>query len=311
MVTFVPGRLPPHPEVRHPRLYLGEYLTAALPAPPASVDWHSLITDWPMYLNDQLGCCTEAMVGHIIEGASTYGAGSTAMITDDDVLTAYRRVSGYTPGNPATDHGAVLQDVYGDWRKTGVGGHKNLLFAQVAPSDLLEVRQAIDLFGAAGLGIVVTQSMMDDFNAGKPWMRATGENLGGHAVPVVGYDPAQVFVVTWGRVQPMSWGCFQQVTEEAWAAVLPEWFNAQGRSPAGLDLNGLGEAFVALTGEPNPFHVQPEPGPQPAPPPAPGPGPDPDVALAASARGWLSLHHSGANKAFAHQVQSWLAAKSL
>jgi hypothetical protein len=298
------GRLPAHPEELAPRLKLGPYL-GALAAPPAQVDWYSAVTDWPMFLNDSIGDCTESMVGHLIENASRYGGGSTIEIGDHDVLTAYERVSGYNPSNPSTDQGAVLQDVYGDWRKTGVGGHKALAFAQIEYRNLLEVRQAVQHFGAVGLGIVVTQDMMDDFDAGLPWARSTGQQLGGHAVPVVGYDAEHVYVVTWGKVQPMAWGVLVHATDEAWVAVLPEWFSAAGHDPEGVDLHGLGEAFHELTGEANPF-----PAPTPAPIP-PGPAVTADEVLAASARLWVSHHHTGTNRRMAVALQEWMTAKGL
>jgi hypothetical protein len=156
--------------------------------------------------------------------------------------------------------------VYGDWLKHGVGGHHIDAYAQVEEKHLDEVKLAIDQFGAVGLGIVVTQDMMDDFDAGMPWTRAQGDQLGGHAVPAVGYNPDTVYVVTWGKVQPMRWECFLAVVDEAWVAVLPEWFNASGYDPEGVDLYGLGQEFAALTGKPNPF-----PAPAPAP---PSPAPD-------------------------------------
>jgi hypothetical protein len=301
MTTFHGGRLPAHPEDTHPRLHLSPYLTAA--APPPSVDWHSEVPGWPMYLNDQIGDCTEAMVGHILENTSTYAGNPPVGVSDQDVLTAYERVSGYNPDDPNTDQGAVLQDVYGDWRKVGVGGHKNLVFAQVNHRNLDEIRQAVAHFGAVGLGIVVTQAMMDDFNAGQPWARSTGPQLGGHAVPIVGYDAKYVYVVTWARVQAMTWACLVAVTDETWAAVLPEWFNAAGHDPEGLDLYGLGQEFSTLTGAPNPF-----PGPAPVP---PGPVVTADEVLAASARLWLSHHHTGTNRRFAEAVQAWIDAKGL
>jgi len=308
LVSFIPGRLPPHPEDTHPRLRLGPYLRA-LAAPPASVDWYSEVLRWPMYLNDQIGDCTEAMVGHILENTSTYAGNPPVGISDQDVLTAYERVSGYNPADPSTDQGAVLQDVYGDWRKTGVGGHKALCFAQVQHDNRPEVKQTVQHFGAVGIGITVTQAMMDDFTAGRPWRNSTGQQLGGHAVPVVGYDAENAYVVTWGRVQAMAWGVYTDVTEEAWVAVLPEWFSSAGVDPEGVDLHGLGAAFAEITGEDNPF-----PAPSP-PPPAPGPAPQPvdpaDESLAVSARAWLSTHHVGANGAFAKQVRAWLEAKHL
>lgn len=297
MVQFVPGRLAPHPERTHPRLHLGDYLTAALPAPPTATDWYSHVHDWPVFLNDRIGDCTEAMVGHLIEAASTYGQGQTVEISDQDVLTAYERVSGYNPADPSTDNGAVLQDVYGDWKAQGVGGHKSLAYAQVDVTSDDEIKQAITLFGAAGLGIVVTENMMTDFNAGASWTRATGQDLGGHAVPAVGYDANNVYVVTWGRVQAMTWQCLHTVTEEGWVAVLPEWFSAKGSDPQGLDLYALGEDLHELTGQPNPFPKPQPPAPTPTP---PGPAPaDPLHELAAMFRQWIS------------SIESWLSKHGL
>lgn len=283
-VTFHPGRLAP---VRtKPRLKLGPFVAAAA-APPPAVDWYSHVTSWPMYLNDQLGDCTIAMVAHNIQSASTYGDGRTETVTDDNVLTVYEEVSGYRPGEPSTDAGAVLQDVYAYWRKTGVGGHRALAFAEVEVSDQAEVKTAINTFGAVGLGIVVTEQMMSDFDAGRGWTRAGGRSLGGHAIVAVGYDADGVWVVTWGQVIRMTWACFRRVVDEGWVAVLAEWVNdTSGLSPLGVDLFGLGEAMSALTGEPNPFQPGPSPAPVPVPP-APGPAVDPaDVALADAMTTW-------------------------
>lgn len=312
-ITFHHGRNAPHDEATHPRVKMRPFLHAVTAAPaPASVDWYSDVTSWPMYLNDQLGDCTIAKVAHEIENASTYGDGSTVLVTDNDVLTAYKSVGGYRPGHPETDQGAVLQDVYSYWRKTGVGGHKILAFAQVDVTDVNEVKTAINTFGAAGLGITVTQQMMDDFNAGKGWSRASGEDLGGHAIPAVGYDAEGLWVVTWAQVIKMTWAVFGKVCEEGWVAVLPEWINdTSGKDPLGVDLYGLGEAMSALTGDPNPFQPQPGPTPAPAPGPVPPPVDDADQALAAAARSWLRYRHSGVNGKFAREVTAWLDSKHL
>jgi hypothetical protein len=306
------GRLPAYPEDTHPRLKIGPFLRAT--TVPASVDWYTRVASWPMYLNDQIGDCTEAMVGHLIENSSTYGAGSTVQIADSDVLSAYERVSGYNPDDPSTDKGAVLQAVYGDWQKNGVGGHKATVFAQVDHTNTDQVKQAVEEFGAVGLGIVVTQDMMDAFHGGQPWTTADGQQLGGHAVPVVGYDAQNAYVVTWAKVQPMTWECFAKVTEESWVAILPEWLNSKGVDPEGVDLQGLGQAFSQLTGQPNPFQgpqPQPAPAPQPAPTPAPTPAVDSDRVLAKAARDWLAHRHIGSNADFATAVESWLKSKGL
>lgn len=315
-ITFKGGRLPADPS--KPRLKLRLFLKA-VPAPPTSVDWFSRITDWPVYANDSIGDCTEAMVGHNIQNTSTYGDGATVTITDRDVIAAYSRVSGYDPATGANDNGALLQDVYNDWRRNGVGGHKALAFAEVNVKDLNEVKTAINVFGGAGLGIVVDETMMADFNAGKGWTRTGGAKLGGHAIVAVGYDAEGVWVVTWGAVIKMTWAVFRKVCEEVWAGVLPEWVNdTSGKDPLGVDLYGLGEALAALTGEPNPFQPSPNPEPQPTPVPAPAPpGPSPvpvgpaDESLAATAHEWLTHRHEGRNAVMAKELRAWLAAKGL
>jgi hypothetical protein len=48
-------------------LALGKYLKPSLPAPPPSKDWTRGITAWSMMLNDKLGCCTIAGIGHAIQ----------------------------------------------------------------------------------------------------------------------------------------------------------------------------------------------------------------------------------------------------
>ncbi|HWB38578.1 MAG TPA: hypothetical protein VHA75_21370 [Rugosimonospora sp.] len=250
-VTFQGGRLAP---VRtKPRLKLRPHL-AVPAAPPATVDWHSRVESWPLYGNDVIGDCTAAMVAHAVQNTSTYGDGETVTVPEDDVVAAYSRVSGYKPGHPETDRGAVLQDVYADWRRNGIAGHKALAFAEVDPSDVAEVQTAINTFGGVGVGMVVTETMMNDFNTGRGWARTGGRSLGGHAVVAVGYDQDGLDVVTWGQLIRMSWSVWRRTVDEAWIAVVPEWVNDQsGLSPLGVDLYGLGEAMAALTGDANPF----------------------------------------------------------
>ena len=289
------GRLAPYPESVKPRLKLAKYLT--LPAPPTAVDWYSKVPAWGMMLNDTLGDCTVAEVGHQILSASVYGS-APVVINDAQILSAYEDISGYQPGNPDTDNGAVIQDVLGYWRRVGIGGHRCLAFAQVAVSDHTEVQQAILLFGSIDLGLNVPQSAVDQFNAGQPWevIADDGGIAGGHSVEGVGYrwtsavatDPTGVWLVTWGAVTHMSWSFWDRYVEEAWIVVLPEWLNAQGVDPQGIDLYALGQDLSALVGEPNPF---PSPTPVPTPlPPSPTPTPpSPTVGCAVSLLAALAL----------------------
>lgn len=311
------GRLAPHPETTHPRLHLDQFVTTAYPPAPATVDYLSQVESWPMYGNDQIGDCTCAAAGHMVEAWSRYGQGTTATVTDQDVLTAYEAVSGYVPGDPSTDNGAVMQDVLDYWRRTGIGGHKVLAFAQVDHTNLPEVYAALNLFGAIYVGVNFPQSAMDQFNAGQPWSvePSDGGIIGGHAVNLGWRDHAGLEVVTWGKVQGLDEAWWARYVEEAWVVADPEWVKAN-QSPPGLDVAALNAAFTAMTGDPGPFPAAPSPTPTPTPvPPAP---PTPvvdsaDEALAPVAHRWVAEHHTslGGNHHMAVALQAWLAAKGL
>jgi len=258
-MKFHGGRLPPIPS--KPRLRLAKYL-AAEEVTPSSVDYLSQVESWPMYLNDRIGDCTCAGAAHIIEAESTYGQGRTALVSDQDVLTAYQAVSGYDPETGRNDNGAVMQNVLSYWRKSGIGGHRILAFAEVDHDNLEQLHAALATFGSIYLGIHCPESAMTQFNEGKPWDVVLGSRIeGGHAINAGWYDAeaANWKIVTWGAVQEMTQAFWDAYVEEAWVVIAPEWLNETGRSPGGLDLQALGADFATLTGEANPFPLHPPP----------------------------------------------------
>jgi len=267
------GRRAPYPEHERPRLKLAAFLrTGALPPTPPVVDYVSKVGEWPMYANDEIGDCTTAAAGHMIEAWTAYGQGRTVQVTEADVIAAYSAVSGYDPRDPSTDQGAVMQDVLDYWRRTGIGGHRILAFAELDVTDLEQVRAALYLFGHVYVGVDFPQSAMDQFDAGRPWdVVRRSPILGGHAVDL-GYaaDGRNYACVTWGAVQELTPRWWSAYVEEAWVVASPEWVSATGGTPPGLDVAALGAAFEALTGEPSPF---PAPVPDPTPTPQPTPMP--------------------------------------
>lgn len=273
-IAFRPGLLPPQPARR--RLRLANYLTTPAPAldVPDTADYLTDVTDWPMYGNDTIGDCGPAGLGHLLEAITRYGSGSTIEVTEQDVVDFYSAVSGYRPGRPDTDVGVVLQDMLDYARRNTFCGHEVLAFAEVDMSHPAEIRAAIDLFGGIITGINLPKSAEDQFNAGQPWTVVKGSRiLGGHAVPWMGYGPDGWGGVTWAATQAISDPFRKRYAAEGWVLFLPEWANAQGRTPTGIDLHALGADFSQLTNEPNPY------------PDAPG---DADEDFAAAARTWLT-----------------------
>lgn len=256
-ITFKGGRKFPDPANPKAHLRLANHLTSL--TAPVSVDYESKVSSWPMYGNDSVGDCTCAAVGHIIQNLSTYGVGTTWTLPLKSIMTAYEAVSGYKPGNAASDTGATLQDVLNYWKTTGFNASKThtvAAFASVDPQKLAEVYKAVDAFGHLYVGMNFPQSAMDQFNAGQAWDVVPQSPVeGGHAVNVVGYNQTAgtLQVVTWGRVQTVTLAFWQKYMDEAWVVITKEWFNSKGKDPLGVDFVGLGAELSALTGEPNPF----------------------------------------------------------
>jgi hypothetical protein len=111
------------PKRHDPRtLKLARYMTGTLPPAPSQVDYAHGIADWGMMLNDKLGCCTIAAVGHAVQ-TWTANAGKELTVPDSTILACYEKWDGYNPADPMTDQGGVELNVLNDWRQEAFNGH--------------------------------------------------------------------------------------------------------------------------------------------------------------------------------------------
>jgi hypothetical protein len=221
-------------------LQLGKYLTPALPPPPAAADWTKGITSWGMMMNDTLGCCTIAGVGHAIQ-IFTANTGSEVTVPDTTIESYYEQWDGYVPGNPKTDNGGVELDVLNDWQKGGFSGNKLLAFADPKVSNLVEVRQAIALFGGVYIGLSLpltaqTQDVWDVVPRGGA--KAKPGSWGGHCVFVAKYDQKGFTCITWGQLKVMTIAFWNKYCDESHALLAQDWLDAKG-SPSGFNQTQL------------------------------------------------------------------------
>ncbi|NUQ99547.1 MAG: hypothetical protein HOY79_24335 [Streptomyces sp.] len=249
-ITFRGGRLPDDPD--RPHLKVSRILTPELPAAPDSVDWLSAVPGeaWGMLGNDQVGDCTVAGVAHKRIGDAFVNQGVRVNVSTTDCLKYYGHF-GYRLGDPATDQGAVCQDVLSYWHKHGFLGEKNLAYARVNVDNHDELKQAIDLFGQIYVGVTISQSAEDQFNSGETWdVVRRSPRLGGHCITLGSYDKKSLGAVTWGRVQRLTWRWWDVYGDEAWVAFNPGDFidPRTGRDRAGLDRATLHGDYNALTG---------------------------------------------------------------
>jgi hypothetical protein len=222
-------------------LQMANYLE--LPAIPAKQDWTQKATsNWGMMLNDQLGDCTCAAIGHIIQAWTSNAGPKEITVADQAILKAYEVVGGYQPGKPDTDRGAVELDVLRYWRKTGVDGHKIDAFVALEPKNHAHVQAAVDLFGGAYIGVALPISAQKQHvwsvPPGGPNGTGAPGSWGGHAVVVEAYDSHGLTCITWGQKKRMTWSFWDAYCDEAYATLSELWAGKKP-APSGFDLAAL------------------------------------------------------------------------
>ena len=238
------------PRVDPRTLRLAKYLKPeAVATPPVESSWVMRVPAWGMMLNDTIGDCTCAAAGHMIQQWTEF-ASAEVIVPDDAILTAYSAVSGYVPGDPTTDRGAVMLDVLNYWRKKGIGGHQIQAYVQVNPQNQMEVEQAIELFGNLYIGLALPVSVQgaDKWTVADEGFVGNGApgSWGGHAAPVMAYSPKTLTCITWGERLKMSWNFFRGYCDEAYAVVSADWVEKSGLSPSTLNLVQLKQDLVAI-----------------------------------------------------------------
>ena len=224
-----------------------------VPPLPSSQSWLKLKT-WPMYANDQLGDCVEAASGHLVDLWKSYTTPSEPVLSTSQIIAAYSGATGYVPGDPSTDNGTNILDFLKYWRSTGVGGHKIAAFVSLSPGNLLELKQAIWLFGGAFIGVqlpVTAQGASAWTVPGVPTGDGAPGSWGGHCVPVSAYSlslPAaeRNTVITWGQTMQMSDYFYQVYSDEAYGVLSLDFIASDMLAPNGFNLPQLMADLKAL-----------------------------------------------------------------
>ena len=210
------------------------YVSGALPTPPPHVPVPKN-ANWGMLGNDQYGDCGVAGLEHGFEAdAVMTGESLVGFPSDQQAIQYYLK---YTGGQ---DQGVVLADYLAYVRKNPFYGHTIDSYAPVAVHDIPNLHSSISLFGFAYTGIAVTASMQQAFEAHEPWTTELllDPVIGGHCVPLVGYDNNYLYAITWAGVQAISYPAWHQMSSEAWAVITGE-FVKHGGDGRGVNLAAL------------------------------------------------------------------------
>lgn len=212
---------------------LTHYTAGALPKAPASVAVPD-VADWGMLGNSEYGDCGVAGLEHGFMASAADTGQTETQATEAQAVSYYLS---YTGGQ---DAGVVLSDYLAHVRKTGYYGRTVAGYAPVAVQDIPTLQFAVNAYDFAYTGITVTEAMQEAFQAGQPWDLGVLDSpvAGGHCIPVVGYDSAHLYAVTWGGVQEIAYSAWHYIATEAWAVITGE-LVAKGGDGRGISLAAL------------------------------------------------------------------------
>ena len=250
------GRVKPEEPAK---LSLDPYVDEAAFVAPPSADFYSAVASWPMYGNDDLGDCTCAAAGHLVQAWSAAAGGEKTMDAAD-VIRMYWE-TGDPPsatgeaGGP-TDTGRTETSVLGYWRRSGIAPDtawvdRIIAYARVKVANQTKVKATCALLGGVyiGIGMPLTaqHQAVWDYVPDAPEDQRAPFSWGGHAVPIVGYDADYYYVVTWGALLKMTPAFYEQYVDEAYAVISSDFLGGHTETVTGLDLPALRTDLASLT----------------------------------------------------------------
>ena len=241
------GALPAHPRWTHPRAVLDLHADLGVMAAslPGVIDWTANVPSYPMYLNDELGDCAEAGLGHAVQSV-TAATGTIITPTDADILALYE-TQGYVPGNPATDQGTNLQNLLTLVLQPTAGA---------APSPPASRSCGLVHRQHAGLPVLLQDGLRggqlprlghDPVPVRQPWVPVAGDQIeGGHCIVLeeVTEGMDQLTWITWGAKQRSNRAWWRAYASEAWVIVTPQ---VLADPPPGLNAASLMGEFHSLS----------------------------------------------------------------
>jgi len=228
------GKLPKKHDDRN--LQFAKYLKAdVLPPLPDKVDYTDGISGWGMMLNDKIGDCTIAAVGHLIE-AWTDGK---EIVPDSTIQAVYSAISGYDPVTGNNDNGCAELDVLNYWQTTGVNGDTIGAFAEIDINQPIDIKTALYMFNGVYIGVNLPESAETEFENNQPWVVVNGSPIeGGHAIILVGFDNTYYYAVTWGAVVSIDPAWITKYMDEAYAIISNDYFSGT-KTAEGFDIATL------------------------------------------------------------------------
>jgi hypothetical protein len=225
------GKLPAIQDSRN--LKLAAYLDLPkLPPLPATDDNYAKLSRMTMANNDLYGCCVVSGAAHIIQVWSSMAA-REVILPDKTVLDTYLKLTG------GQDTGLSVLAFLNWWRKNPVAGHPLGAFVEIDPTDPVDMKYGIYLFGGIYTGLCLPKSAQKqkvwDVPRGGPVGDGEANSWGGHLTVCGAYDKQGRYVnYTWGEKKAMTPAFTGAYCDEAYALLSLDWFKKDHKSPDGF-----------------------------------------------------------------------------
>lgn len=253
------GRI--RPIARCPRFSLGNYLYRSISPPPPSCAYtaHAEAAIAEMYLNNELGDCVIAGIGHVVGVITGNAGGKPFLYNSKQIIALYSAIGGYVPGDPSTDKGCDEQTALNYWQQYGApaGSHEIAGWIGVNGADPTEYRTALWLFENLYFGIELPDAWVnpEPTASGFTWdVAGDPDPNNGHCVVGVGYDAQGVTIATWGMTGLITDAAIakyatQTGSGELYTVVSQDSINrAKTKAPNGFDWSQLIADFDSMGG---------------------------------------------------------------
>lgn len=245
------GKLPARPGAV--KFALCNYMnTSTLPEPPADFGFETLVPQWGMLANDQVGDCYIAGAMHE-EKLWCAESQTPVQFSDTTAISYYSELTGYNPADPSTDQGTDVAAALKLRRTIGVPDdtgkrHKIGAYVALKPGSVKELFYAAYYFDGVGIGLKFPQQWMTAFENGTyVWDSVTAPDYqGGHYVSAVAWRNGNPVIVSWGRLVELTTAGYEQNCDEVYAYLSPDKLE-NGVDRHGFNLTKLRNNVTGLT----------------------------------------------------------------
>lgn len=188
------------PEANRGAWWFSHYVTPQIYDTPPFYQHHAMNVKHQWWMNNELQCCTISALAKIIEQRCAL-VGKNCTLTNDDIVAAYSKATGYVKGDSSTDNGGQMKKALKVAMTDGIGDYKITGYVRLNTNDMVEMRAglwfALSVYVGSDLPKRVNEQPTAWYIPTKPDERDRARSLGGHAFDMFGADHDGLRGVPW------------------------------------------------------------------------------------------------------------------